>query len=427
MQTYTRETLFGVLVAAPIIAFPFARSYLIFHLAIIVAALLAQRTMQAIRTERSLSLGVLALAGPVAVTIVTLGLTTGQIERVWLEKLALILVAGLLGFSVVGLSESSRSRQVASAIIGLTIVFWVFDGLVQLVLGRDLFGIAPHTQSGGERIGAFFSNPYRYGYFLAFLAALPVFWMLSQHRGLLLSALVLATGAAVSLAGGSRYAMLSYGLLFVTFASIAGRHQPPERRMWLLIGAPIGLAVLFGATYAFSPSLQQRVADTTLILQALDRETLNVALSHRLDIWEPALALARDNWLFGIGPSQFTAAIKAHLPANSIYVTAGIDVMHAHQVLLEVLLGSGLIGLIGFVAYYGYVAVLTWRNRDHSTTLGWAALLAFLLMWFPLGSQKDIYGSEQMLLSFYLLGLGYGQLRARQDKSGHSLTQDENR
>ena len=413
MQTTTRDTLFGALLAAPIVAFPFSRSYLIFYVAIILTALITRRTMPAIRRERDLTLGVLLLAGPVLITVIALGVSTGNIERVWVEKLGLILIAGLLGFSIAGLSASPRTQNVTATVIGLTILFWIFDGLVQLLFGADFFGIAANTRSGGERIGAFFDNPYRYGYFIAFLAALPAFWLLSQQRGRLLGSLALIAGGAVALAGGSRYAMLGYGLLAMVFVLVAARSLPTRQRMGLLVGAPIGLSVLVGLLLVASPSLQQRIADTLIILNGLDRDTLNHALSYRLDIWEPALALAGDNWLFGTGPSQITAAIKPYLPPESIFVAQNIDVMHAHQVLIEVLVGTGVIGLFCFIAYYAHVAVVAWRQRDVSATFGWGCLLAFLLMWMPFGSQKDIYGSEQMLLSFYLLGLGFGFLRKR--------------
>ena len=414
MQTTTRDTLFGALLAAPIVAFPFARSYLLFYVTIILTALIARRTMPAIRTERDLTLGVLLLAGPVLITVIALGISTGSIERVWLEKLGLIFVAGLLGASIAGLSTSPRTRNVASLIIGMTSLFWVFDGLVQLIFGKDLFGIGANTRSGGERIGAFFENPYRYGYFIAFLAALPAFWLLSQQRGRLLGSLALIAGGAVALAGGSRYAMLGYGLLAMTFVFVAARDLPGRQRTALLAGAPIGLSALIALLLLVSPSLQDRIADTLLILDNMDRNTLNLALSYRLDIWEPALALAGDNWLFGAGPSQITTAIKPYLPPDSIFVTQNIDVMHAHQVLIEVLVGTGVIGLFCFIAYYAHIGAVAWRQRDASATFGWGCLLTFLLMWIPFGSQKDIYGSEQMLLSFYLLGLGFGFLRKRE-------------
>jgi len=413
MQTTTRDTLLGALLASPILALPFSRSYLIFYVAIILTALITRRTMPAIRSERDLTLGVLLLAGPVLITVVALGIGTGNIERVWVEKLGLILIAGLLGFSIAGLSTSPRTRSVTATVIGLTILFWIFDGLVQLLFGADLFGIAANTRSGGERIGAFFDNPYRYGYFIAFLAALPAFWLLSQQRGRLLGSLTLIAGGAVALAGGSRYAMLAYGMLAMVFVIVAARDLPGRQRTELLVGAPIGLAVLAGLLFLASPSLQQRVGDTLIILDGLDRDTLNHALSDRLDIWEPALALAGDNWLFGTGPSQITAAIKPYLPPESVFVTQSIDVMHAHQVLIEVLVGTGVIGLFCFIFYYAHVAAVGWRQRDVSATFGWGCLLTFLLMWIPFGSQKDIYGSEQMLLSFYLLGLGFGFLRNR--------------
>ncbi len=410
MQTTTRDSLIGLLLAAPIVAFPFSRSYLVFYVLIIIAALFTRRALPALRTERELSLGVLLLAGPVLITVSALGLSTGSIERVWLEKLGLILVAGLLGLCVAGLSASHRTQKVAAAVVGSTVLFWIFDGFVQLVFGRDLFGIVPNTRNGGERIGAFFDNPYRYGYFIAFLAALPAFWLLSQRRGLVLGFLALGAGGAVALAGGSRFAMLGYGLLAMVFVLVAARRLPAPERLWLILGAPLGISALVGILYAISPSLQQRFADTLLVLNGMDRDALNLALSHRLDIWEPALALAGDNWLWGVGPSQITVSIKSYLAPDSVFVVQDIEVMHAHQVLIEVLVGTGIIGLLCFLALYLRIGIVAWRYRAASATFGWGCLITFLLMWVPFGSQKDIYGSEQMLLSFYLLGLGFGFL-----------------
>jgi O-antigen ligase len=218
-------------------------------------------------------------------------------------------------------------------------------------------------------------------------------------------------GGAVALAGGSRYAMLGYGSLTLIIMFVIARGLSPQQRTGLVIGAPICLILLLTLLFAISSSFQQRIGQTLIILDGMDRNAVNLALSHRLDIWEPALALARDNWLFGAGPSQITAAIKPYLPHDSIYLAQNIDIMHAHQVMLEVFVGTGAIGLLAFIAYYGRVSAVAWQHRKASATFGWGCLLAFLLMWLPFGSQKDIYGSEQMLLSFYLLGLGFGFLR----------------
>ena len=407
MATGRRDLLAGLLVASPLLALPFSRSYALFSLALIFVGLLSRE----VRAQWRRQTGVLWAAGaiglPVLLTLLVLGLQQGAISTLGVEKLAVVAAATLLALALAGLLERPGVRRVAAVAIALTVAFWVADGLLQLLVGFDLFGIPASDELGPDRVRAFFTKATRYGYFVGFLLMPPAFWLLSRPGGRWLAALLAVAGAVVVFAAGSRYAMFGYGFFLMVFVLVAACGLPPRPRLALLLGAPVALLLLTTLMFTFNPSFQARLQQTAVVLQQLDRDTVNRALSLRLDVWEPALAMAAEHWAVGYGPSEFERQVDEYLAADSPFA-GETRIMHAHQVLIEILLGSGVVGLAAFLAYYAWLVRYLWQRRYHAATFGWGCLLAYLLLWLPFGSQKDFYSSEQLLVSFYLLGLGFG-------------------
>lgn len=407
MNTTNKDTSLGLLLAAPIIAFPFGSAYAAFYVLIILSAVFLKITPSFLNDHKELQYSTLALALPILITALYLLFQGSAAVSDSLKKFALFSVSGLLAFSAAALTQSARTRAVAAAATSITIAFWIFDGLIQLTLGKDLFGIAPTTS---QRISAFFETPTRYGYFIGFFTALPVFWLLSKKK-IALAVVCLAGGGVVSLSGGSRFGMIGYILLITVFVLVLARNLARNQQILLFTLTPIALISAGLALYAFSPSFTKRIDDTLIIMQGIDRDTLNLMLTYRLEIWEPLLILVKQHWLFGIGVDQLEHAIAPYLAADSWFAKGDIPVMHAHQAFLEVLAATGIIGFVSFTCYYGWHCIAMLRSWPHASTFGWGCLLVFALMWFPVGSHKDIYSSVQALLSFYLLGMGFGFLR----------------
>ena len=403
-----RDLLTGLLVASPIVAFPFSRSYTIFCVAIIVVGVLVRRA----RAQWSLHPGLLLAGGatglPVLLTMSLLGLQQGTLATLWIEKFALIAVATLLGLALAGLLLEKRVRQVVAITITITVAFWVIDGVIQLLIGQDLFGVPLWDEVGGPaRVKAFFSKATRYGYFVAFLVIPPAFWLLSKPKSKWLAHLLVACGAMVVFAAGSRYAMAGYGFFVMIYIIVVAFSLQSKLRLAVLLGAPVLLLSLSSLMFFFNDSFQSRVLQTSVVLQKFDRETVNHALSLRLDVWEPAMEMIANRWAVGYGPSEFENQVGDYLDTDSPFA-GDTRIMHAHQVVIEILLGTGFIGLAAFIAYYVWLTRYLWLRREQAACFGWGCLLAYLLLWLPFGSQKDFYGSEQVLVSFYLLGLGFG-------------------
>lgn len=413
-----RETAKGILVAAPVVTFPFSRVYTLFFVLILLVAAFSRSGFTPLRFPRPLLWASLAIAGPPLVTILALPLTGLEFETLWIRKLLTILVGCLFSLATAHLLKSSpRVVQVAGMLISFTVMFWLLDGIVQLTFGRDLFGV-PLNQRPGEpaRVGIFFANPLTFGYYIPYFSAFPAIWCLHRPRGRLASACVLIAAGIITLTAGSRNAMLSYGLLLAALALLLALQLPRTRRLGVLIGMPVLLAGLVSALHRFNASFRSRFEQTLVVIRDPDYDSLNEALTWRLEIWEPAWQLISSHWLFGIGPNQFRPAMRSLLSPDTWHARNGLQVMHAHQVLLEIALGTGIVGVLAFLAYYLYVCRKFWHYRHHLLLpdgFALAGLLGFLLLWFPLGTQKNFYGSDQVFFTFYFLAVGFGVLASR--------------
>lgn len=391
----------GLMVAGPVVFFPFSRSYYLFYVLILAVGLARAGLPTLWREWQGVRLAMLATVVPMGVTIVALGLTTGQVEKMWLEKLAIALVAAAMGLAAAGLARERATAGLAGGLVVAAILSWVLDGLWQLGMGASLSG-----QPMVGRLTAYFSNPFKFGFFVSFMALLPAFYLLQRRHWAWLAALLVASGLVV-VSAGSRFGLLGWlaGLGVLVLCLI--RPLPLRWRLAICLGLPLLLGVLLAGLHASNASFAARVDQTAVVLKGLDYDKLNAASSMRLDIWYPGVQLGADHWLLGVGPSQVTKAIAPYLGPDNYYRLHGMNIMHTHQVLLEIWLGTGLLGVAAFLAFYAWLCAWLWRHRARPD-LGWACLLVWALVWLPFGTQLDWYASEMLLWSFYLLGLGFG-------------------
>ena len=412
-----RDFLRGILVGMPVFVFPFSRTFTAFFVFILIASLLEWRPFfRGLLRSAPVNLAVLAIGIPVILSTVALPLLGSSFETLWLNKVGIVFLAGLFAFSTIfHLSRSDLTVQVAGRFISLSVLFWLFDGLIQLGFGLDLFGI-PMASRGVEpdRIGIFFANPLTFGYYIPFFSIFPILWFLKPGKFPAVSVIIALAAGAVTFASGSRYAMISYIVGIVLLFALLVPQLTRSLRIWALTLMP-AIAILVVGSYNWNESFRSRVGQTFAILGRLDYHTLDYALSYRLEIWAPAWALIRQHWLFGIGPGQFREAMLSLLPTASWHAKAGLKVMHAHQVLLEIALGTGLLGVLCFMLYYAYVSRVLWRNRRLLLTrqaFKLSGTIAFLLMWLPFGTHYNFYGSDQLFFTFYFLALSIGSLPA---------------
>ncbi|WP_430392397.1 O-antigen ligase family protein [Dyella sp. 20L07] len=317
-------------------------------------------------------------------------------------------VAALLRYVPLGLYACFAIRREEKlnalyAAVAAVVVFWALDAWVQALTGWSLGG---HAEA--ERIsGIFGATNLKLGPTLSVLSPF-VLWTAHRRWGLkgLLLAFVLLLGPV--LLSGSRASWLCYALVALGFAWHVSRS--PLRFLGAL-GLGLALLVLAGGVaWKTSDRFQLRMDRTLQALQGSD-QSVDAALSGRLDIWRTSLAMYTAHPINGVGVRAFRNAYPIYAPSNDHFVVSdeacgvGEGACHAHQWVLEVLTETGTLGLLCWLVAI-VLALLAWRRVDDAARRrAFPATLALGVMLFPLNTHLAFYSAWWGLLFAWLLGL----------------------
>lgn len=121
-----------------------------------------------------------------------------------------------------------------------------------------------------------------------------------------------------------------------------------KRRLWLAAGLTliIGCSVLAAMMYVRLPTGNKQAAAAGMSYSELRTESV----LRRSVIWQHALALAPPRWPLGYGPATFQQVFSARYPPGTLYQGTDAVVDDPHNLLLERLLATGVIGLIAYGA-----------------------------------------------------------------------------
>ncbi|SHH92152.1 putative inorganic carbon (hco3(-)) transporter [Sporobacter termitidis DSM 10068] len=128
--------------------------------------------------------------------------------------------------------------------------------------------------------------------------------------------------------------------------------------------------------------------------------------SYRVYIWMGTIAMLKDYWFSGIGPG--TNAFNLIYPAYSYNTIAA---PHAHNLFLQIMCDSGIVGLILFVAilfsYYRRTFTAFSRTRDKTSRTYLIAAIASVSAFLLQGmTDYAFYNNCVMLLFWIFIGLG---------------------
>ncbi|MDI3263243.1 MAG: O-antigen ligase family protein [Fulvimonas sp.] len=316
-------------------------------------------------------------------------------------------VAGLLRYLPLGLYACLVLRgpdrpALLYRAVALVVACWVLDAWVQIASGYSLGGPAE-----AERIsGIFGAGNLKLGPSLAVLAPFAL-WTARQWggRAALLVAWLLLLGPI--LLAGVRSAWVIYALVTLAFA---WREAGSPRRFLGLVLAAAALCALAGAlAWQGSPRFHARMERTLAVLQG-DAGGVDQALTGRLDIWRAGLRMVALHPLTGVGVRGFRYAYPEVAPAGDHFLVAescgvGEGACHAHQLVLEVLSETGVLGLALWCAGVA-LACRAFRRADAaSRERAFPATVALGAMLFPLNSHLAFYSAWWGLLFAWLLAL----------------------
>ncbi|MFT4178733.1 MAG: O-antigen ligase family protein [Thermomonas sp.] len=292
------------------------------------------------------------------------------------------------------------------AVSGTSPLFWLLDQARQGISGKGMC-TAAEVAAADRLSGILGPCNLKLGVVLASLSpfALDAAQRWFGRTGWLLAAL--GIGAVVMLAG-ARAAWLTYALVLLW----SGWRLLGWRR---LLGVFLAGALSLGAAVVFSPELGARMQRSAGVLQG-DAEGVDHALSGRVRIWSAATCMVREHPVNGVGVGKhgFRVAFPDCDPNPAEPAAWGEGpALHAHQIVLEVLSETGVIGLLLWLAG----AALAWRAwryagidaRERTRP----AMLALAVSVFPfnthLAAYSTFWGGVLLLLAALYAGSLWGR------------------
>ena len=214
----------------------------------------------------------------------------------------------------------------------------------------------------------------------------------------------------VVLLAGSRAAWLTYGLVLLWSG-------------WRLLGwkrllgvFAFGAVLLIGAALV-SPTVAERLDRSRAALTG-KAEGVDHALSGRSRIWSAAVCMARTHPVNGVGARGFRDAFASCDGESGVQAAWGTGpALHAHQIVLEVLSETGLLGLLLWLAGAA-MAWRAWRFADADARAhARPAMLALAVSVFPLNTHLAAYSTFWGGVLLLLAALYAGSLLSREAKA----------
>ncbi len=311
-------------------------------------------------------------------------------------------LAGLL--IIWAMSKPGQVSLLSRLLAGLT-GLWVIDALFQAAVGQDLFG---YTQASSRLNGIFGEDGLKLGNALPVLAPFLLLALRTKPALMLLAAVL--TGAVVILAG-SRGGWVSFGLVCIWLVLSETRRR--DVAFWK-VGVVVALTGLAGTLAVLeTPSAKQRL-DQTLLLFSGDEAKIDQALSFRLTLWKDAFAMAETHSVNGVGVRAFRYAYPKFAQSDDPFVKyknnrgeliRPTGAFYAHQIVLEVITETGLIGLAGLGFFYSLLVRHWYLASRERKVMALPFAMAALAWLFPFNTHPAFYSSQWSVLVWLVIAI----------------------
>ncbi len=398
----------ALLIVGVLALLPVGRGYAeaALDIAAIAGVILCVRHASALRDNGGIRLAVILFASYWLAAAISLpgAIAPSKSARTVVEALRFLPFAA---FACIALRDGRWWARIVAACAAI-VVLWLLDGWVQIFTGYSIAG----AMSSERLSGIFGANDLKLGPVLAVLS--PFVFVAARERfgwrGLVLA---FVFQLMPILLAGSRAAWLMFALVtlvfawrearsatrFVAFAAIA------------LLVACVAAAVAWHASSAFDARVQR-----SLLVFGGSQHAVDEAAAGRLRIWGTAVRMIESHAVNGVGVRGFRYAYPAFAEPGDTFVDNSDDqgASHAHQIFLEVLSETGLIGLILWLIGAA-AAVRAWLRADAASRhRALAPALALGVMCFPINTHLAFYSAWWGLMFWWLIALYCAALGARE-------------
>lgn len=311
--------------------------------------------------------------------------------------------SGLFILHALGSAEAHRRFVFLCAWL---LLFWVVDGAVQIGLGRDLFGFSPPSvMPGVYRINALFGEEgLVYGTLLSVFC--PLLWEHARRNwGRWPTLAVVLVTLVVVVLTGTRSAWIGIIVLLLAYALLLwiryGRLSLRLSAAAIAAAAVVATALWFGSGQ-FSAALSRAAGGFSG-----STEALSSAVGHRFWIAKGAVNMIRAHPANGVGAGGFRYAFADYAADDDPYVHADPPIIpyHSHNVWLEILSESGIIGAAGLAALLVLLLAAGVRAPRATQACMLPYALCLLVAYFPVNSHMAIYSSFWSQIVWWLIAL----------------------
>ncbi len=284
----------------------------------------------------------------------------------------------------------------------LRVLFEIFSALIVISVYASVFRVPSLATMGkpgfeGNWIGPFWYNSYS-GELLGFATIMFLLrwldfkknrWFVTAFAGLFYLLALFATyktgSATGQLALIAAHLMIGLGLLYIKWG------QKMKTRHLVIVG----LVCLLGVAIAWFSRVFWLV-----IFQR------NATLTGRIPMWEALVPYIRERiWLgYGFGEAFWKTSLEA-----AVSQAAGWGVPFAHNGYIEVLLSTGIIGSLLWIAFLVQVSALSWKHFRQAKNIDSMIFLAWLAFIFISNIAQSMLGSYEYF-TIVLLTLAFAWL-----------------
>lgn len=303
------------------------------------------------------------------------------------------------GLYIVYAMADATVRRIVMAGIAFVVAFWCIDAVIQLLSGRDLFG---YPYDDAVLKGMFYPKQ-RFGLVLAvftplYLHVVHRLAVRSAWAWLLLLPLVVAVMFSLK-----RTAWVMLAVALAAYAACLFR--PARHNVRSTIAAAVLVAAALVATTVFVPNINTHIGASMKVFSS-DFAEADRATSYRLSLWKTGLSAAREHWLNGVGPRGYRSVYRDFAARDDFWTAGGRKGQtHPHLMALEVLVETGIIGLIAYALVLFALVRTLWRQRLREPASAVYLMVAFVA-WFPLNAHMAFYGSYWSSIAWLMIALG---------------------
>jgi O-antigen ligase len=304
-----------------------------------------------------------------------------------------------MGIFVIYVINRAETLKILNLFIFYIVIFWCLDALIQYFFGTNLLG---YPYSPAHVTGIFYPE-LTIGHVTAALSPM-VFESIRKygHRNKYFWILLIPVFVVVFLSGRrAAWIMMSVSAIGYTYYYL--KLNSFDLKVIKKISAiAILLLISMFLVLASNQALQKRI-DVSANLFSGNYELANAAIGKRLYLWETSVNIFRDHWVNGVGPRGYRYIYKDYSSEGDYFHETGQT--HPHQLLLEVLVETGLLGFIGLILF----VLLFYRfvRKKNLTTVLFPYVLTIIVIIFPINTHMAFYGSYWSSIFWWVMILTF--------------------